>query len=83
MSETFVDARGLRCPWPALRLARAMREGGVSARVRIIADDPAAPREIAALAAEQGWQLSPVEGATTATFLVVRPFVNRVFTPAG
>lgn len=55
MTETLVDARGLRCPWPALRLARAMREGGAAARVRILADDPAAPREIAALAAERGW----------------------------
>ena len=53
MSVT-VDARGLRCPWPALRLARAMRT--VDA-VTIVADDPAAPREIAALAATQGWTI--------------------------
>ncbi len=49
-----VDARGLRCPWPALRLARAMREGDA---VAIRADDPAAAREIAALAQAQGWSL--------------------------
>ena len=49
-----VDARGMRCPWPALRLARAMRS---AARVRLIADDPQAAREIAALAAERGWTL--------------------------
>lgn len=55
MSERLLDARGMRCPWPALRLARAMREGaGV---VRILADDPAAPREIAALATERGWSV--------------------------
>jgi len=49
-----VDARGMRCPWPAIRAARAMRAAD---RVTLIATDPAAPREIAALAAEQGWSL--------------------------
>lgn len=53
-----IDARGLRCPWPALRLARALREAGPGAIAHIVADDPAAPREIAALAAERGWQLT-------------------------
>ena len=56
MSWVEVDARGLRCPWPALRLARAVRQGARTVRLR--ADDPAAPEEIAALAAERGWRLS-------------------------
>ncbi|WP_380872638.1 hypothetical protein ACFB49_35550 [Sphingomonas sp. DBB INV C78] len=55
MTETFVDARGMRCPWPALRVARAMRDGDA---VRILADDPAAPREIGALAAQHGWRVA-------------------------
>ena len=50
-----VDARGMRCPWPALRLARAMRE---AADVLLLADDPQAGREVAALAGEQGWTLT-------------------------
>jgi tRNA 2-thiouridine synthesizing protein A len=54
-----VDARGLRCPWPVLRLARAMR---TATSVSIIADDPAAPREIAALAQAQGWEISSQDG---------------------
>jgi tRNA 2-thiouridine synthesizing protein A len=49
-----VDARGMRCPWPALRLARAMR---AAQDVVLIADDPNAAREVAALAAEQGWRI--------------------------
>jgi tRNA 2-thiouridine synthesizing protein A len=55
----LVDARGMRCPWPALRLARAMREqaGGVT----IVADDPIAPAELAALARERGWRIEAVE----------------------
>jgi tRNA 2-thiouridine synthesizing protein A len=56
MSWSEVDARGMRCPWPALRLARAFREG--AARVRLRSDDPAAAQEIAALAAERGWRVT-------------------------
>lgn len=55
-SVVTVDTRGMRCPWPALRLARAMRS---DAAVMLLADDPLAGREIAALAAEQGWALAP------------------------
>ena len=68
MSAALVDARGLRCPWPALRLARAVREGAAS--VRIVADDPAAPREITALAAERGWRCTPLAGAVPPAFLI-------------
>lgn len=49
-----VDARGMRCPWPALRLARAMRDAPF---VLLMADDPQAGREVAALATEHGWQV--------------------------
>ncbi|MBL0769941.1 sulfurtransferase TusA family protein [Sphingopyxis sp. XHP0097] len=49
-----VDARGMRCPWPALRLARAMRD---ARDVLLLADDPQAGREVAALAAEHGWRV--------------------------
>lgn len=57
-----VDVRGMRCPWPALRLARAMRD---APHVVLIADDPQAGREVAALASEHGWRVEagPVDGA--------------------
>jgi tRNA 2-thiouridine synthesizing protein A len=58
-SATVVDARGMRCPWPALRLARAMRE---VPEALLIADDPNAAREVAALAAEQGWAVTSENG---------------------
>ena len=51
-----IDARGMKCPWPALRLAKAMR--GATGDIVLLADDPAAPKEVAALAKEQGWLLS-------------------------
>jgi len=52
-----IDTRGMRCPWPVIRLARAMREG--AERVLILADDPIAPDEIATLARCQGWSVTP------------------------
>ena len=59
ISTPVVDARGMRCPWPALRLARAMRD---AVDVLLIADDPQAEREVTALAAGQGWQIEPETG---------------------
>jgi tRNA 2-thiouridine synthesizing protein A len=55
----LVDARGMLCPWPVLRLSRAAREAGNRGRIRLLADDPAAPRELAALCDERGWTLTP------------------------
>lgn len=47
-----IDARGQRCPWPAIRLARALRE--TTGLVEMLADDPAAPRELADVAKHAG-----------------------------
>jgi tRNA 2-thiouridine synthesizing protein A len=59
VSSARVDARGLRCPWPVLRLAKAMREAD---SVEILADDPAAPDEINALAEARGWAIRTISG---------------------
>ncbi|OYW88835.1 MAG: redox protein [Sphingobium sp. 32-64-5] len=50
-----VDARGMRCPWPVLRAARAMRDHRA---IVIRADDPIAATELQALAAERGWSFA-------------------------
>ncbi|WP_088182630.1 sulfurtransferase TusA family protein [Sphingobium sp. Z007] len=47
-----VNARGMKCPWPALRAARALRDADA---IVIEADDPIAASELAALAQQQGW----------------------------
>lgn len=47
-----IDARGMRCPWPALRAARALR---THEAILLRADDPIAPKELAAMAEERGW----------------------------
>ncbi len=51
-----IDARGMRCPWPAIRLARALRDG--AALVEIAADDPRAAGELASAAAAVGARLT-------------------------
>ena len=61
MTDRLIDARGMRCPWPVLRLARAVREGCTP--IVIVADDPIAPAEIAAFGAERGLFVTPIETA--------------------
>ncbi|MCP1471218.1 tRNA 2-thiouridine synthesizing protein A [Sphingobium sp. OAS761] len=49
----------MKCPWPALRAARAMRNHPA---VLVEADDPVAPRELEALAGLNGWQFESPGG---------------------
>ena len=53
-----LDARGLRCPWPALRLARIMRETSPGEAIRMRFDDARAEREIFELCQAGGWPIS-------------------------
>lgn len=77
-----IDARGLRCPWPAIRLARALREG--TERLEIVADDPAAPGELAAVAAAAGVDITLIKKDSASHFRVERRGgVNNSFTPLG
>lgn len=55
--DVIVDARGLLCPWPVLRLSRAARELGGKGHILLLADDPASAAEVAQLCAERGWQM--------------------------
>ncbi len=64
-----VDARGMLCPWPVIRLSRAAREMGGRGTVRILADDPIAPRELSGLCRERGWAFS-ADAGEEASFVV-------------
>ena len=55
--ETRVDARGLLCPIPILRLARALSRRPEGTVVLLLATDPAAPGDVAAFCREQGHEL--------------------------
>lgn len=80
MTATVVDARGMRCPWPALRAARALRES-VGGAVEVLADDPAAARELAALAASRGLSCRRIAPDRFRFDAVGK--INGLFTPVG
>jgi tRNA 2-thiouridine synthesizing protein A len=75
VSEKRIDARGMRCPWPVIRLAKAIREGAMS--VTIQADDPIAPTEIAAIAKIHGWSVSETEDSPETWHIAVNPALIR------
>ena len=53
----LVDARGHRCPVPALRLRRAIEAANIGARLRLLADDPLALIDVPFLVKQLGYQI--------------------------
>ena len=49
-----VDARGLRCPLPLVRARQALSRLGSDETLVVLATDPEAPIDLAALAADVG-----------------------------
>ena len=49
-----VDARGLLCPLPLVRLAQALRGLPAGARVQLLATDPGTPGDVQALCLQEG-----------------------------
>ena len=68
--DHIVDARGLLCPWPVVRLVRTAREAAGPVRIRLLADDPAASAEVAQLCRERRWSFAP-DPADSQAFSVV------------
>ena len=56
-SELEVDARGLLCPLPILRLARAFRRAEPGTVAVLLATDPAAVEDVEAFCREGGHEL--------------------------
>ncbi len=85
-----IDARGMRCPWPAMRLARTLRQAGegsgsdempAAVRIEVRADDPRAPTELAAVAAAAGADMAIISDPVAPIFVVTRGSdSNNVFT---
>lgn len=72
MARHRLDARGLRCPWPALRLARLMREAASGDTIEMIVDDPKADGEVVALSRENGWPLTRSDQERGSLFILSR-----------
>jgi tRNA 2-thiouridine synthesizing protein A len=60
-TDLEVDARGLLCPLPILRLARAFRRAPVGTVALLRATDPAAVEDVKAFCREEGHQLLSIE----------------------
>lgn len=61
--DVVVDARGLRCPLPVIRLAEAARHAQHGALVEVLATDPAARADIPAWCRMRGQELVEVRDA--------------------
>jgi tRNA 2-thiouridine synthesizing protein A len=55
--ETEVDARGLWCPLPVLRLAKALAGKAAGSVARLLATDPAAVEDVEVFCREGGHDL--------------------------
>ncbi len=56
-TELLVEARGLYCPIPVLRLAKALRAQPAGTVARLVATDPAASEDVEVFCRERGHEL--------------------------
>lgn len=57
MAERLLDTRGLSCPLPALKARKALRAMPAGEQLRVLATDPKAVQDIAALCEATGDRL--------------------------
>lgn len=60
-----VDARGLLCPLPVIRLAEAARDAPAGTLITVLANDPAARHDIPAWCRMRGHELYELTEVTT------------------
>jgi len=67
-----IDALGLLCPLPVLRLRKVLLAARPGAVIRILADDPVAQIDIPHFCAEQGATLLATEDQAQGTAFTIR-----------
>lgn len=72
-----IDARGLLCPLPVLRVAKALRDGGEGSIVTVWADDPIAIIDIPHFCHEAGHALVSQSDAGAHQTYVIRRGPDR------
>ena len=71
MEMIEIDARGLLCPLPVLKLAKRMKSLAVGESVCLVADDPAAIVDVPHYCTESGHELvSVTDGQACQRYLV-------------
>jgi len=72
VAET-IDARGLRCPMPTLKLQKALRDAPAGTEIVLLADDPMSRIDVPHYCGEAGAELLGVEPSETGwAFRVLR-----------
>jgi tRNA 2-thiouridine synthesizing protein A len=72
MEETL-DARGLACPLPAIKARRALAAVPPGGALVVLATDPEAPIDVAAVAADAGCSFAVREQAGAWRMTLTRP----------
>lgn len=72
-----VDARGLRCPIPVIRLGAAIKDLPAGSLVRLLATDPAAQSDVAAFCRLRGHEVVETVDEPEHTAYLVRRGVDR------
>lgn len=70
LHSVTIDARGLACPLPVLRLNKALRDLPAGAEVVLLATDRAALKDVPAYCASHGHQVSHAPEADFFKFLI-------------
>ena len=75
--EHTVDARGLSCPLPLIKARAALASVGPGDELVVLATDPEAPIDVAAVAADAGCTLRKEHDGEAWRLLVERPGLAR------
>ena len=73
MKETVLDVRGLACPLPAVKARMALAAVPPGGALVVLATDPEAPIDVAAVAADAGCAFSRVRDDGAWRLLIERP----------
>ena len=77
MNPTVLDARGLACPLPAVKARRALAAVPPGGALLVLATDPEAPIDVAAVAADAGCRISEARDGRVWRLLIERPGTAR------
>ena len=72
MDDVDIDARGMICPLPVLRLRKRLQGVDVGAELTMLADDPVAAIDIPHFCVTEGHEVIENREAGTARFFRVR-----------
>ena len=77
MNPTVLDARGLACPLPAIKTRLALAVLPPGGALLVLATDPEAPIDVAAVAADAGCTVTEDHDGRAWRLLVERPRLAR------